>query len=108
MSSAPASLVTQGKESACNAGDPGFNPWAGKIPWRREGLPTPVFLGFPAGSDGKESTCNVGDPEFNPCWEDPLENGKATHSSSVLKNSIDCIVHGVAKKSVGPQRVRHD
>ena len=23
---------------------PGFNPWDGKIPWRREQLPTPVFL----------------------------------------------------------------
>ena len=23
---------------------PGFNPWLGKIPWRREWLPTPVFL----------------------------------------------------------------
>ena len=23
---------------------PGFDPWVGKIPWRREGLPTPVFL----------------------------------------------------------------
>ena len=22
---------------------PGFSPWVGKIPWRREGLPTPVF-----------------------------------------------------------------
>ena len=22
---------------------PGFNPWVGKIPWRREQLPTPVF-----------------------------------------------------------------
>ena len=22
----------------------GFDPWVGKIPWRREGLPTPVFL----------------------------------------------------------------
>ena len=22
---------------------PGFNPWVGKIPWRREWLPTPVF-----------------------------------------------------------------
>ena len=29
-----------GKESACNAG-PGFNPWVGKIPWRREQPPTP-------------------------------------------------------------------
>ena len=23
---------------------PGFNPWGGKIPWRREWQPTPVFL----------------------------------------------------------------
>ena len=22
---------------------PGFNPWVGMIPWRRERLPTPVF-----------------------------------------------------------------
>ena len=22
---------------------PGFNPWIGNIPWRRERLPTPVF-----------------------------------------------------------------
>ena len=32
-----------GKESACNVGRPGFDPWVGKIPWRRERLPTPVF-----------------------------------------------------------------
>ena len=32
-----------GKESACNVGDPGFDSWVGKIPWRREQLPTPVF-----------------------------------------------------------------
>ena len=38
-----------------------FDSWVGKIPWRRDRLPTPVFLGFPCGSTGKESTCNVGD-----------------------------------------------
>ena len=37
-----ASLIV-GKESACNAGDPQFNSWVGKILWRRERLPTPVF-----------------------------------------------------------------
>ena len=31
-----------GKESACRR--PGFNPWVGKIPWRRDWQPTPVFL----------------------------------------------------------------
>ena len=35
---------SDGKEPACNAGDPGFDPWVRKIPWRREWLPTPVFL----------------------------------------------------------------
>ena len=42
-------------------GRPGFNPWVGKIPWRRDRLPIPVFLSFSCGSAGKESTCNVGD-----------------------------------------------
>ena len=32
------------KESACDAGDHGSDPWVGKIPWRREWLPTPLFL----------------------------------------------------------------
>ena len=40
---------------------PQFNPWVGKIHWRRERLPTPVFLGFPCGLAGKKSACNAGD-----------------------------------------------
>ena len=32
---------------------PGFNPWVGKIPWRRAWQPTPVFL--PAESHGQRS-----------------------------------------------------
>ena len=32
------------EKSAHNAGDPGLDPWVGKIPWRRETLPTPGFL----------------------------------------------------------------
>ena len=35
--------------------------WVRKIRWRRDRLPTPVFLGFPGGSAGKESACNMGD-----------------------------------------------
>ena len=30
-----------------------FNPWVGKIPWRRAWQPTPVFL--PGGSQGQRS-----------------------------------------------------
>ena len=35
--------------------------WAGKIRWRRDRLPTSVFLDFPCGSAGRESACNAGD-----------------------------------------------
>ena len=45
----PASLESfpggsDGKESAWNMGDLGFDPWVGKISWRRKWQPTPVFL----------------------------------------------------------------
>ena len=32
------------KESPCQCRRPKFNPWVGKIHWRGEWLPTPVFL----------------------------------------------------------------
>ena len=55
-------------------------------------LPTPVFLGFPGGSDGKESTCNAadlgsipglgrspkgghGNPLQYACLENPMDRG---------------------------------
>ena len=100
---------------------PRFDSWVGKIHWRRDRLPTPVFFGFCCGLAGKKSACNTGDPGLIPgsgrstgeeigypwqysCaslvtqleknllamgetwvqslgWEDPLEKGKATHSS---------------------------
>ena len=44
---------------ALQCGRPVFNSWVGMI-WRRGRLPTPVFLGFPGGSDGIESACNSG------------------------------------------------
>ena len=52
---------------------------------------------------GKEPACNVGDLGLIPGWEDPLEKGKATHSSVLAPgNSMDRgawqdTVHGVAK-----------
>ena len=45
-----------GKESACQCERNkrhGFNPWVGKIPWRRKWQPTPVFL--PGESHGQRS-----------------------------------------------------
>ena len=34
---------SDGKKSAYNAEDPGFNPWIAKTHWRRERLSTSVF-----------------------------------------------------------------
>ena len=56
-----------GKESACSAGDPGLIPGLGRSPGEGIGwLSTPVFLGFPHGSNCKESTCNAGDLDSTP------------------------------------------
>ena len=45
---------------------PWFDSWVGKMPWRSDGLPTPVFLGFPGGSDGKRNCLQCGRPGFDP------------------------------------------
>ena len=44
-------------------------------PWRKDRLPTLVFLGFPGGSDGKESICNAGDLGSSPGSGRSLEKG---------------------------------
>ena len=43
----------RGKESARQCRRHGFDPWVGKIPWRRKRQPTPVFL--PGESHGPRS-----------------------------------------------------
>ena len=82
------------KESTCNAGvaaaakllqwRPWFNSWVGKIHWRKDRLPTLIFLGFPCGSVVKESACNVGDLG----WEDPLEKGNDNPLQYSLENPM--------------------
>jgi len=77
---------------------PQFDSWVGKIPWRRDRLPTPVFLGFPGGSAGKESACNVGGLGSIPGLKrDPGEGKGYPLQYSGLENSVDCIVCGIAK-----------
>ena len=59
----------------------GSIPGLGRFPWRRDRLPTLVFIGFPGGSDSKESACNEGDLDSIPGLGRSLEEGMATHSS---------------------------
>ena len=76
------------------------------MPWRRDKLPTPIFLGSSYGSTQLVKNPPAMQETWVPSlgWEDPLEKGKATHSSILvnrytcgLENSRDCIVHGVTE-----------
>ena len=80
---------------------PQFDSWVRKIHWRRDRLPTPVFFGFPCGSAGKESTCNVGDLGLIPELGRSPGEGKGYPLLYSGLNSVDCIVHAVAKSQTG-------
>ena len=92
-----------GKESACNAGNLRLILGSGRFPWRRDRLPTPVFLGFPGGSDGKESACSVGDLGSIPGLRRSLGGGHDKPLQySCLENPMNreawqATVYGVAK-----------
>ena len=75
-----------------------FDSWVGKICWRRDRLPTPVFLGFPCGLAGKESACNVGGlGSISGLGGSPGEGNGYPLQYSGRENSTDCIVHEVTK-----------
>ena len=98
---------SDGKESACNAGDLGLIPGLGRSPSEREWLPTPVFLGFPGGSGGKESACNAGDLGSVPGLGRSPGGGHGTHSS-ILAWKIPWTEEPDRLQSMGSQRVGHD
>ena len=53
-----ASLIAQMVKNLPAMQDSQFDSWVRKICWRRDRLPTPVFLDFPCGSAGKEAAYN--------------------------------------------------
>ena len=58
----------------------------------------PGNVGFPCGSAGKESACSAGDLGLIPgLGRSPGEGKSYPLQYSGLENSMDCIVHGVAK-----------
>ena len=74
-----------------------FDPWVG-IHWRTDRLPTAAFLVLPGGSAGKESACNGEDLGSIPgLGRSPGGGNGSSLQYSGLENSMDCIVHGVAK-----------
>ena len=94
-----ASLIAQLVKNLPQCRRPWLDSWVGKILWRRDRLPTPVFLGFPCGSAGKESTSVEGDLGSIPGLGRFLGVGKGYPLQySGLENSMDCVVHRVAKR----------
>ena len=87
-----------GKESACNARDPGLISESGRSPGEGIGYPLQYsWASFVAQlvtnpSAMQETWVRSLD------WEDPLEKEKAyPFQYSGLENSMDCIIHGVTK-----------
>ena len=83
-----------GKESACNAGDPSLIPGSGISNGEGIGYPLQYFGASLVAQLVKNLSAMWETWVQSLGWEDPLEMGKATHSS---------IVHGVAKS---PTRLR--
>ena len=93
-----ASLIAQLVKNLPAMQETQFNSWVGKIHWKRDRLPIPVFCGFPCSSAGQEAACNVGDlGSISGLGRPPGEGKGYSPQYSGLENSMDCIVHGVAK-----------
>ena len=69
-----ASLVAQLVKNPPVMWGPGFHPWVGKIPWRRQRLPTPVFWpgefhGLYSPKGRKESMFLMASRMVTPFWK---------------------------------------
>ena len=80
-------------------GRPGFDSWVGKIPWRRERLPTPVFwpgefhgLYSPWGHKESDTTEWIS-PSLTEMIEWKCESGFLSITSSVQQRVRSCSLH---------------
>ena len=104
LSSFPDSSVD--KESACNAGDPGSISGSGRSTGEGIGYPLQYSWSSVVAQLVKNPPAIRESWVWSMGWEDHLEKGKATPGEgkgyplqySGLENSMDCIVHGVAKR----------
>ena len=87
-----------GKESACNVGDPGLIPRSGRSAGERIGYPLQYSWTFLVAQLVKESAFNTGGLGSIPgLGRSPGEGKGYLLQYSDLEDSMDCIVHGVAK-----------
>ena len=93
-----------GEESACIEGDPGSIPGLGRFPGEGIGYP------LQCSSASLVAQLVKNPPSVQETWlrflgwEDSLEKGKATYSTTlawrILYNPIDCIVHGILQARI--------
>ena len=91
-----------GKESACNAGDPGSIPGLGRSIAEGIGYPLQYSQASLVAQLVKNPPAMQETWVQSLGWEDPLEKGKATHSSILAWRILWTI------QSMGWQRVRHN
>ena len=87
-----------GKESACNTGDPSSIPGSEKSPGERIGYPLQYSWASLVAQLVKNMPAMQETWFQSLGWVDPLEKGKVHPLQySGLENSMDYVVHGVAK-----------
>ena len=91
-----------GKESACNAGDPGSIPRSGRLTGEGIGYPLQYSWAFLVAQLVKNLPAMWETWVQSLGWEDPLETGKAPHSSILAWRIAWTVL------SMGSQRVGHD
>ena len=75
-----------------------MDSWVRRTRWRRDRLPTPIFLGFPCGSAGIESACDARVLGLIPGLGRFSREGKGYPLQYCgLENSADYTVRGIAK-----------
>ena len=89
--------ISVGKESAYNAGDPGWIPGSGKSPG--EGIGYPLQYSWASLQLGRNLPAMRETWVWSLGWDLSRGEGKDYRLQySGLENSMDCIVHGVAKE----------
>ena len=86
-----------GKESTCNAGDPGLIPGSGRSAREGKGYLLQYSWAFLVAQLVKNMPAVQETWFWSLGWEDPLEKGKATHFSILTWRIPWTTVHGVAK-----------
>ena len=89
-----------GKESTCNAGDPGLIPGSGRSAGEGTGYPLQYSWASLVAQLVKNPPAMREDWVQSLGWEDPLEKGKAAHSS-ILAWRIPWTVQSIGSQRVG-------